>query len=63
MLALYPHCTTCGQSVGYIPQGTPVLADASLSDASQTNYQQCVLFYWIQNSVYWEMTLAQKSHV
>jgi hypothetical protein len=27
------HCTTCGQSVGYIPQGTPVLADAN----KQTN--------------------------
>jgi hypothetical protein len=30
MLALHPHCTTCGQSVGDIPQGTPVLADPSL---------------------------------
>jgi hypothetical protein len=39
MLAQHPHCTTCGQSVGYIPQGTAVLADASLSDASQTNKQ------------------------
>jgi hypothetical protein len=30
MLALDPHCTTCCQSICYIPQGTPVLADASL---------------------------------
>jgi hypothetical protein len=35
MLALHLHCTTCDQSVGYIPQGTSVLADTSLSDASQ----------------------------
>jgi hypothetical protein len=27
------------KSVGYIPQGTPVLAEASLPDASQTNKQ------------------------
>jgi ABC-type dipeptide/oligopeptide/nickel transport system permease component len=27
------------KSVGYIAQGTPVLSDASLSDASQTNRQ------------------------
>jgi hypothetical protein len=25
---------------GYIPQGTPVLADASLSDASETNKEK-----------------------
>jgi hypothetical protein len=31
MLALH-----CGQSVGYIPQGRPVLADASLADPLQT---------------------------
>jgi hypothetical protein len=43
MLALHPHCMSCGgQSVGYIPQGTPVLADKSVrrfTNINQANKQ------------------------